>query len=84
LASNNVLLSELDTACLFQGEINAWRKSLVDADTAMIGEDLDMSIKIWKKGYKVAFEPDAICYEPAPTSLGEQLTQKKRRCFGTI
>jgi len=74
----------LDSACLFQGEINAWRKSVVDADTAMIGEDLDMSIEIRKKGYKVAFEPNAICYEPAPTSLSEQLTQKKRRCLGTI
>jgi biofilm PGA synthesis N-glycosyltransferase PgaC len=73
-----------DSACLFQGEINAWRKSIVDADTTMIGEDLDMSIMIRKKGYKVVFEPDAICYEPTPTSLSDQLTQKKRRCLGTI
>jgi biofilm PGA synthesis N-glycosyltransferase PgaC len=76
--------SELDSACLFQGEINAWRKSIVKADPAMIGEDLDMSIVIRKKGYKVAFEPKAICYEPSPTSFAEQLTQKKRRCLGTI
>jgi Glycosyltransferases, probably involved in cell wall biogenesis len=76
--------SELDSACLFQGEINAWRKSIVKADPAMIGEDLDMSIVIRKKGYKVAFEPKAICYEPAPISFAEQLTQKKRRCLGTI
>ena len=76
--------SALDSACLFQGEINAWRKCIVDADTAMIGEDLDMSIAIRKKGYKVAFEPNAICYEPSPTSFSEQRTQKKRRCLGTI
>jgi poly-beta-1,6-N-acetyl-D-glucosamine synthase len=76
--------SELDSACLFQGEINAWRKSIVKADPAMIGEDLDMSIVIRKKGYKVAFEPNAICYEPSPISFAEQLTQKKRRCLGTI
>jgi cellulose synthase/poly-beta-1,6-N-acetylglucosamine synthase-like glycosyltransferase len=76
--------SALDSACLFQGEINAWRKCIVDADTAMIGEDLDMSIAIRKKGYKVAFEPNAICYEPSPTSFNEQRTQKKRRCLGTI
>ena len=50
----------------------------------MIGEDLDMSIAIRKKGYKVAFEPNAICYEPSPTSFSEQRTQKKRRCLGTI
>jgi biofilm PGA synthesis N-glycosyltransferase PgaC len=76
--------SALDSACLFQGEISAWRKSIVEADPAMIGEDLDMSIAIQKKGYKVAFEPNAICYEPSPTSFGEQQTQKKRRCLGTI
>ena len=76
--------SALDSACLFQGEINAWRKSIVDADTAMIGEDLDMSIAIRKKGYKVEFEPNAICYEPSPTSFSEQRTQKQRRCLGTI
>jgi cellulose synthase/poly-beta-1,6-N-acetylglucosamine synthase-like glycosyltransferase len=76
--------SELDSACLFQGEINAWRKSIVKADPAMIGEDLDMSIMIRKKGYKVAFEPKAVCYEPSPISFTEQLTQKKRRCLGTI
>jgi cellulose synthase/poly-beta-1,6-N-acetylglucosamine synthase-like glycosyltransferase len=76
--------SELDSACLFQGEINAWRKSIVKADPAMIGEDLDMSIMIRKKGYKVAFEPKAVCYEPSPIAFPEQLTQKKRRCVGTI
>jgi biofilm PGA synthesis N-glycosyltransferase PgaC len=76
--------SALDSACLFQGEINAWRRSIVKADPAMIGEDLDMSITIRKKGYKVVFEPNAICYEPSPTSFGEQRTQKKRRCLGTI
>jgi poly-beta-1,6-N-acetyl-D-glucosamine synthase len=32
----------------------------------------------------VAFEPNAICYEPSPTSFSEQRTQKKRRCLGTI
>ena len=76
--------SALDSACLFQGEISAWRKSIVEADPAMIGEDLDMSIAIRKKGYKVAFEPRAICYEPSPSSFAEQHTQKKRRCLGTI
>jgi cellulose synthase/poly-beta-1,6-N-acetylglucosamine synthase-like glycosyltransferase len=76
--------SALDSACLFQGEINAWRKSIVKADPEMIGEDLDMSIAIRKKGYKVAFEPKAICYEPSPISFADQLTQKKRRCLGTI
>jgi cellulose synthase/poly-beta-1,6-N-acetylglucosamine synthase-like glycosyltransferase len=76
--------SAADSACLFEGSINAWRKDIVDADVAMISEDLDMSISIRKTGYKVAFEPNALSYEPAPTSFSEQLKQKKRRSVGTI
>ena len=74
--------SALDSACLFQGEINAWRKSIVKADPAMIGEDLDMSIVIRKKGYKVAFEPKAICYEPSPISFGGTTNAKKTALLG--
>jgi biofilm PGA synthesis N-glycosyltransferase PgaC len=74
----------LDSACLFQGEINAWRKDLVDANTGSISEDLDMSIKIRQKNYKIEYEPNAIVYEPSPTTISDQIIQKKRTCIGTI
>jgi cellulose synthase/poly-beta-1,6-N-acetylglucosamine synthase-like glycosyltransferase len=76
--------SILDSACLFHGEINAWRKNIVDADIGIISEDLDMAIQIRRKKYKVEYEPKAINYEPAPTSIEEQIIQRKRNSIGTI
>jgi cellulose synthase/poly-beta-1,6-N-acetylglucosamine synthase-like glycosyltransferase len=76
--------SALCSACLFDGEINAWRKDLADIDTHMIAEDLDMCIKIRKKGYKIDYEPEAVVYEAVPTTLEEQVKQRKRTSVGTI
>ena len=76
--------SILDSACLFHGEINAWRKNIVNADVGIVSEDLDMAIQIRRKKYKVEYEPKAINYEPAPTSIGEQIIQRKRNSIGTI
>ncbi|MFC1932383.1 glycosyltransferase [Chloroflexota bacterium] len=76
--------SALDSACLFHGEINAWRKDVVEADPGSLAEDLDMAIKIRKQGYKIVYEPDAIAYEPGPTTKKEQIVQKKRATIGTI
>ena len=76
--------SNFDSACLFHGEINAWRKDIVKADENAVTEDLDMAINIRKKGFKNVYEPNAIVYECGPTSTGEQITQKKRTTIGTI
>jgi cellulose synthase/poly-beta-1,6-N-acetylglucosamine synthase-like glycosyltransferase len=76
--------SALDSACLFHGEINAWRKDLVDADTKMLSEDLDICIKIRRKGYKIEYEPEAKVYEPSATTPADQIKQRKRTSIGTI
>lgn len=76
--------SLLDSACLFHGEINAWRKDIVEADTSALSEDLDMSIKIRKAGYKISYEPRALVFEKGPTTYQEQIKQKKRTALGTI
>jgi cellulose synthase/poly-beta-1,6-N-acetylglucosamine synthase-like glycosyltransferase len=76
--------SILDSACLFHGEINAWRKNIVNADVGIVSEDLDMAIQIRRKKYKVEYEPKAVNYEPAPTSIEEQIIQRKRNSIGTI
>jgi biofilm PGA synthesis N-glycosyltransferase PgaC len=74
----------LCSACLFDGEINAWRKDLVDIDPTMIAEDLDMCIKMRKMGYKIDYEPEAVVYEAVPTTVREQVKQRKRTSIGTI
>jgi poly-beta-1,6-N-acetyl-D-glucosamine synthase len=72
------------SACLFDGEINAWRKNVMDIDPTMIAEDLDMCIKLRKMGYKIDYEPKAIVYEAVPTTLREQIKQRRRTSVGTI
>jgi cellulose synthase/poly-beta-1,6-N-acetylglucosamine synthase-like glycosyltransferase len=76
--------SAIDSACLFHGEINAWRKNLVNADIRMLSEDLDMCISIKELGYRIDYEPRAIVYEPAATTPTDQIKQRKRTSIGTI
>jgi len=76
--------SALDSACLFPGELNAWRKDIVEADTKNLTEDLDMAIQIRRAGYKIEYEPKAVVYEPMPTTAREQVIQRKRTSIGTM
>ncbi len=76
--------SALDSACLFHGEINAWRKEIIEADTKMLSEDLDMCVGIRRKGYKIKYEPCAMVYEPSAITVADQIKQRKRTTIGTI
>ena len=76
--------AHLDSACTFHGEINAWRKDLVTADTKMLTEDLDIAVQIKRAGYKVDYEPNAIACEPSAITAGEQIKQRKRTSIGTM
>lgn len=76
--------SKIGSACLFHGEINAWRKNLVNADVNALSEDLDMCISIRKKGYNIAYEPEAVVNEPSATNTEDQIKQRKRTTIGTI
>jgi len=74
----------LDSACLFHGEINAWRKDLIDPDPSMLCEDLDMAIRIRRSGKKIGYEPSAIVYEPAATTTRDIIIQRKKVASGTL
>jgi cellulose synthase/poly-beta-1,6-N-acetylglucosamine synthase-like glycosyltransferase len=74
----------LDSACTFHGEINAWRKQLISANPNAVTEDLDMCIRLRRSGYRIQYEPQAMVYEPAPTTPEDQITQRKRTALGTI
>jgi len=74
----------VDSACLFHGEINAWRKDLAEPDTRNLSEDLDTVIQIRRAGYRIEYEPAARVYEPAATSAQDQITQRKRTTTGTL
>lgn len=74
----------LDSMYAFDGEMNAWRKDLIDADPTMLAEDLEMSVRIRRKGYKIEHESNAMVYEPVSTTIEDQIRQRKRTSIGTI
>lgn len=76
--------STLDSISTVIGTISAWRKNLMDFSSDTLSEDLDLTIKVRRKGYKVIYEPEAIVYEPSATLAKDQIKQRKRTCIGTI
>jgi len=76
--------SSLDSISTVIGGISAWRKNLVTFSTQAISEDLDMTMTLRKKGYKIKYEPYAVVYEPAAGTVEDQILQRKRTCLGTI
>ena len=81
-----ILLGEsfLDCISTVIGTISAWRKELMNFRATTISEDLDMTIQIRRKGYKIKYEPDAMVYEPSATTPEDQIKQRKRTSTGTI
>jgi cellulose synthase/poly-beta-1,6-N-acetylglucosamine synthase-like glycosyltransferase len=77
--------SVLDSACLFHGEINAWRKELInEADTTIVSEDLDIAIRVRRKGHKIEYEPEAKVYEPTAVTARGQIIRRKKVSTSTI
>ncbi|MFI5324178.1 MAG: glycosyltransferase, partial [Thermodesulfobacteriota bacterium] len=69
----------------FSGEFNAFRKSLgLVLDERALSEDLDLTIQIIKKGYKVIYVPSARVYEPSVENTEDLIKQKKRRAVGAL
>lgn len=83
---HTIMLGEsfLDSISTVIGTISAWRKDLMNFRSTTISEDLDMTIEIRRKGYKIKYEPDAMVYEPSATTPEDQIKQRKRTSTGTI
>ncbi len=76
--------SALESACFFNGSINAWRGNIVEADTQAVTEDLDMAIQVRRAGYKIQYAPGAVVNESSATTAGDQIKQRKRTAMGTL
>lgn len=70
------------------GAIGAYKKSIVqeigglEPDT--LAEDMELSIKILEKGYKINFEKDAYCVTEVPEELNQLWKQRFRWSFGGL
>jgi cellulose synthase/poly-beta-1,6-N-acetylglucosamine synthase-like glycosyltransferase/peptidoglycan/xylan/chitin deacetylase (PgdA/CDA1 family)/spore germination protein YaaH len=78
----------LDCITVVPGAVGAWRKSAVDgvggfrSDT--LAEDQDLTIRLHRAGWSVAYVDSAIAYTEAPDSLRGLAKQRFRWSFGTL
>ena len=81
-------LWELETlfdSCFVCGELFAFRRHLIQKlNEKTLGDDLDVSIQVRSKGYKVVFQPLAVVYEKVQQNLNDFRLQKIRRTIVTI
>jgi len=78
-------LETLFDSCFVCGELFAFRKKLIqkmNEDT--LGDDLDASIQVRTKGYKVVFQPLAVVHEKMPQNVNDFKLQKIRRTIVAI
>ena len=74
----------LNTLYVISGAAGAYRRSVFDdigtygTNLRGGGEDVDLSIRVQKAGYRIAYCADAIVYTEVPTTFNSLLKQRKR------
>ncbi len=76
-----IFLSRLGLLGIVSGALGAFRKDVLDRvggwDVGP-GEDGDLTIKIRKSGYRIAFQPAANCLTNTPVKAGALIRQRRR------
>lgn len=77
--------SYLDSTPIVNGQLCAYRRNCIEnLCTDSVCDDIEMAIRIRRKGYQVVYEPSAIFFEFTPRKLSARLAQKTRRAQGII
>jgi len=77
-------------ACLpvVSGNIGAFRRDVLDATgplrTDTLGEDLELTWRIQREGYRVTFAPDALVYAESPSTVRALWRQRVRWARGLL
>ncbi len=80
--------SVLNAIAVVPGAIGGWRKDVVNkldgfySDT--LAEDTELTLRIAKLSYKIAYEQSAIAYTEAPETIDVFIKQRFRWMFGTF
>lgn len=78
----------LNCITVVPGAVGAWRRALIErlggfaSDT--LAEDQDLTLKVRKLGYSVAYEESAIAWTEAPDTMRGLAKQRFRWSFGTL
>lgn len=79
----HLLESKIDSAFFTHGELFAFRKDLVSQiDERTVSDDLEIALRIRKKGFRIKYVSDIFVTENIPKSFREVKKQKIRRIFG--
>jgi len=80
--------SSLNCITIVPGAVGACRRSLIEkcggwlSDT--LAEDQELTLKIRRLGYQIAYEEDAIAWTEAPETVRDLVKQRLRWSFGTL
>jgi cellulose synthase/poly-beta-1,6-N-acetylglucosamine synthase-like glycosyltransferase/peptidoglycan/xylan/chitin deacetylase (PgdA/CDA1 family)/spore germination protein YaaH len=81
-------LTVLHSVTVVPGAVGAWRREVVERAGGFSGEtlaeDADLTIRIQRMGYAVAYEERAIALTEAPDTLRGFIRQRFRWMFGTL
>ena len=78
----------LDCITVVPGAVGAWRRSAIESaggfasDT--LAEDQDLTLKVLREGWRIAYAPTAIAWTEAPDTLRTLAKQRYRWSFGTL
>ena len=81
-------LTRFDAIMVVPGAVGAWRREALEdvggypEDT--LAEDQDLTIAIQRKGWKIAYDEDAVAWTEAPETLRALGKQRFRWSFGTL
>jgi cellulose synthase/poly-beta-1,6-N-acetylglucosamine synthase-like glycosyltransferase len=82
------IMSEVDSLYLTHGVGTLFRKSILDEikgfDESNLTEDLEISLKVIEKGYKIAASVNAVTYTEPATTMKELFHQRLRWNIGLL
>jgi cellulose synthase/poly-beta-1,6-N-acetylglucosamine synthase-like glycosyltransferase len=77
--------SNLDSTPIVNGQLCAYRNGCIEKlYEDSVCDDIELALRIRKKGYRILYEPNAVFFEYTPRSMFARLAQKSRRAQGII
>jgi cellulose synthase/poly-beta-1,6-N-acetylglucosamine synthase-like glycosyltransferase/peptidoglycan/xylan/chitin deacetylase (PgdA/CDA1 family)/spore germination protein YaaH len=81
-------LTRFDAIMVVPGAVGAWRRAALDEvggyPENTLAEDQDLTIAVQRRGWRVAYDEDAVAWTEAPETFTALLKQRFRWSFGTL
>ena len=90
--ASHILMDQFNGNLIISGAFGLFRKDVVAAaggyDTDTLGEDMELVVKLHvfcrnnQRKYAIRYEPNAVCWSQAPSSLRDLMKQRRRWHLG--